>query len=724
MPMHASSADRLSTASDGGVLMDCLEAICGIHHIPFSRVAVLTGLPLSDGELTPRALERAAAKAGLQSRSMRRKIADINPALLPAILILQDQKACVLVSTDPDKHTADVVFPEMNESVETIALETLEEQYTGYVIFVRPQQHVTDRKERLDNSGQGHWFWSTVKTARSLYRDVILASVFISLLSVALPLFVMNVYDRVVPNAALETLWVLAIGVSLALLADLGLRSLRYYFVELAASRIDVSLSAKLLQKVMSLSFTEKPRSTGALVSSLNSFEAVRGMLNSITIVAMVDIPFAFILLSIIFVVDAYLAGIVLIGGGLIICYGFYVQQVMKDLATDSLEIGSRKNGLMTEVVGEFDDVRYFGAQSHMQYHWEKQSVFLAKVNAKLRLLGSSVGNLASVIQQGVGVCIIITGVYLVVDGVITQGALIAAYLLSSRVMAPLSATAGLIAQFHHAQSAMQALDELMAKPEESPEHAQWTQHNNISGEIAFQNVSFGYPSQQVHVLNQTTFTIKPGEKVAILGKNGSGKSSINRMILKAYRPKQGLITLDGIDLQQYEPNSLRRKIGYMPQDFQLFSGTMKENLSIFNDAIHEDDLWHVIKEVGLLEFINKHPEGLNMQVGERGLHLSGGKRQAVALARALIRDPAIFILDEPTSAMDAEQEARIKLLLKRYTKHKTLILNTHRMTMLDLVDRVILLDKGKVVADGPKHDVMAQLAKINQQTRQVAGAN
>ncbi|WP_232364433.1 type I secretion system permease/ATPase [Salinimonas lutimaris] len=724
MLMHYSSAERLDTASDGGVLMDCLEAICAIHHIPFSRLAVLTGLPLNNGELSPKALARAAAKAGFQSRSMRRNIDDINPALLPAILILHDKKACVLVSVDTNNNTAEVVFPEMNDLVESVPLNTVSEQFTGYVIFVRPQQHVTNRKERLDNSGQGHWFWSVVKTTHKLYRDVIIASIFISLLSVALPLFVMNVYDRVVPNAALETLWVLAAGVSLALVADLALRSLRYYFVELAASRIDVSLSAKLLQKVMGLCFTEKPRSTGALVSSLNSFEAVRGMLNSITIVAMVDIPFAFVLLSIIFVVDAYLAGIVLIGGALIIGYGFYVQKVMKDLATDSLEIGSRKNGLMTEVVGEFDDVRYFGAQNHMQYHWEKQSIFLAKVNAKLRLLGSSVGNLASVVQQGVGVSIIITGVYLVVDGVITQGALIAAYLLSSRVMAPLSATAGLIAQFHHAKSAMEALDELMGKPEESPDHAQWTQHTDIRGEIAFSNVAFAYPSQQVNVLNQASFTIMPGEKVAILGKNGSGKSSVNRMLMKAYRPKQGLITLDGIDLQQYEPNALRRKIGYMPQDFQLFSGTMKENLSIFNDEIHEDDLWHMVKEVGLLEFINKHPEGLHMQVGERGLNLSGGKRQAVALARALIRDPSIFILDEPTSAMDAEQEVRIKTLLQRYTKNKTLILNTHRMAMLDLVDRVILLDKGRVVADGPKNEVMAQLAKLNQQTRKVAGAN
>lgn len=715
VPVHSAvQTPAIEQRTDGGVLMDCMETICTIHKIPFSRISVLSGLPLNNGELSPTALAQAANKSGLQSRSAKRPLTAINPALLPAVLVLADQQACVLMSIDTASQQAEVIFPELNQSVTTTNLAALDSQYTGYVIFMRPQNQIACASEVRTESLSGNWFWNVVKTASSLYRDVILASVFISLLSVAVPLFVMNVYDRVVPNAAIETLWALAIGVMIALLADLGLRGLRYYFVELAASRIDVSLSAKLLQKVMALSFKEKPASTGALVSSLNSFEAIRGMLNSITIVALVDIPFAFILLIIVMAIDSYLAGIIFVGGIVVIGYGCYIQKVMRELAADSLTINAKKNGLMTEAIAEFDDVRFFSAQHHLQYEWEKQTIFLAKVNAKLRLLGSSVSNLANWVQQGVGVGIIITGVYLIVDGAITQGGLIAAYLLSSRVMGPLAATANLISQFHHAQSALTSLNELMEKDEEAPSNRKWTKHNTIAGNICFDAVHFSYPDENIERLQSVSLSIKAGEHVAILGRNGSGKTSFNRLLLKAYGPQKGLITLDGIDLQQYEPNTLRHQVGYVPQDYQLFSGTLKDNLTVFDTSIDEDAIWQVIDSCGLTGFVNSHPDGLNMAVGERGALLSGGKRQAVVLGRALLKKPPIFILDEPTSAMDSGQEALAKKLLAERSQNKTLILNTHRATMLDLVDRIIVLEAGKVIADGPRQEVLKKLAELN----------
>lgn len=715
VPLNNAVQDSfIQQRTDGGVLMDCMETICTIHNTPFSRISVLSGLPLNAGQLSPSVLAQAANKVGLQSRSAKRTLTAINPALLPAVLVLAEQQACVLMSIDTNTQQAKVIFPELNQSVSTISLEALNNQYTGYVIFMRPQHKLASESEVRSELNTGNWFWGVVKTASSLYRDVIIASVFISLLSVAVPLFVMNVYDRVVPNAAIETLWALAIGVMIVLLADVGLRGLRYYFVEMAASRIDVNLSAKLLQKVMALTFKEKPASTGALVSSLNSFEAIRGMLNSITVVALVDIPFAFILLMIVMAIDSYLAGIILVGGFVVIGYGCYIQKVMRELAADSLGISAKKNGLMTEAIAEFDDVRFFGAQHHLQYQWEKQTIFLAKVNAKLRLLGSSVSNLASWLQQGVGVCIIVAGVYLIVDGTITQGALIAAYLLSSRVMGPMAATANLISQFHHAQTALSSLNELMNKDEEAPSHRQWTKHNTIAGDIGFDAVNFSYPGENIERLKSVSLTIKAGEHVAILGRNGSGKTSVNRLLLKAYEPQKGLITLDGIDLQQYEPNALRRQLGYVPQDYQLFSGTLKDNLTTFDTSIDEDAIWEVIESCGLTGFVNSHPDGLNMPVGERGALLSGGKRQAVALGRALLKKPPIFILDEPTSAMDSGQEALAKKLLAERSQNKTLILNTHRATMLDLVDRVIVLEAGKVIADGPRQEVLKKLADLN----------
>ncbi|MCQ8849644.1 type I secretion system permease/ATPase [Alteromonas stellipolaris] len=702
--------------NQGGVLMDCLMIICRAHNISVSRVSLLSGLPLDNGELSPTGFERAAQRAGLASRTVKRDMAQINAALLPAVLIMEGSQACVLHELTDD--SAKVSYPELDTAVVSVEREQIASQFTGYIIFARPVSQAEMPSGKVEKSAVGHWLWSSVKSAYDLYRDVLLASIFISLLSIALPLFVMNVYDRVVPNAAMETLWALAIGVLLVLAADFLLRVLRQYFVELAASRLDVTMSAKIMEKVLSIDLTNKPAKSGAFINSLQSFESIRHFFGSLTLVALVDLPFGLLFVFIIAMIDIYLVIPILLGTAILFLYALKAQRVMRSLSEESMEISARKSSLITESVTALEDLKAFGYQSRTQSAWEKQTIFLAKVNAKLRLVSMSVNNSALWIQQSVGVVIILTGVYLIIEGEITQGGLIAAYLLSSRAMGPVSQAAGLLAQYHQAETAKNALDDIMSLPSEGGDNKQVKNASQLSGNLDVKQLCFRYPNENVLALKDINFSIKQGEHVAILGKNGCGKSTLNRLLMGFYRAESGQVLLDEIDMKQYDPVLLRQNIGYVPQDVNLFSGTLKENILPAHRGVDDERLWEIAKQCGLAKVVNSHGNGFEQQVGEGGKQLSGGQRQSVSLARAMIYNPAIFIMDEPTSAMDSANEAMMKETIREAIKGKTFILNTHRTTLLDLVDRVIVIENGKIIADGKKEDVLPQFKPVPSKQR------
>ncbi|WP_231751108.1 type I secretion system permease/ATPase [Alteromonas sp. Mac1] len=702
--------------NQGGVLMDCLMIICRAHNISVSRVSLLSGLPLDNGELSPTGFERAAQRAGLASRTAKRDITQINAALLPAVLIMEGRQACVLHELTDD--SAKVSYPELGTAVVSVERGQIASQFTGYIIFARPVAQSETSSGKVEKSAVGHWLWSSVKSAYDLYRDVLLASIFISLLSIALPLFVMNVYDRVVPNAAMETLWALAIGVLLVLAADFLLRVLRQYFVELAASRLDVTMSAKIMEKVLSIDLTNRPAKSGAFINSLQSFESIRHFFGSLTLVALVDLPFGLLFVFIIAMIDIYLVIPILLGTTILFLYALKAQRVMRSLSEESMEISARKSSLITESVTALEDLKAFGYQSRTQSAWEKQTIFLAKVNAKLRLVSMSVNNSALWIQQSVGVVIILTGVYLIIEGEITQGGLIAAYLLSSRAMGPVSQAAALLAQYHQAETAKNALDDIMSLPSEGGDNKQVKNASQLSGNLDVKQLCFRYPNENVLALKDINFSIKQGEHVAILGKNGCGKSTLNRLLMAFYKAESGQVLLDEIDMKQYDPVLLRQNIGYVPQDVNLFSGTLKENILPAHRGVDDERLWEIAKQCGLAKVVNSHGNGFEQQVGEGGKQLSGGQRQSVSLARALIYNPAIFIMDEPTSAMDSANEAMMKETIREAIKGKTFILNTHRTTLLDLVDRVIVIENGKIIADGKKEDVLPQFKPVPSKQR------
>ncbi|PAU76640.1 type I secretion system permease/ATPase [Halomonas salipaludis] len=695
-------------------LLACLQTIALAHDHRVSGDSLTAGLPLESGKLTPSIFPRAAARAGLSAQIVKSRLVQLNASLLPAVLLLEAGRACVLVALDIKTRTARVIFPELNSAEADVDLGNLQDRYSGRAIYARPHFRFDARGPEVKKQRARHWFWGVVRENRRLYRDVIAGSVAINLFAVAMPLFVLNVYDRVVPNHATETLWVLAVGIFVVLCFDLALRLMRNAFVDLAASRADVKLSSSIMARVLGMRMEARPASTGSFTATLQSFDTVRAFIGSATVVGLVDLPFVLMFVAIIALIAPPLAIPVLAGIGFVLLYALAAQSKLHELSETTWRVGAQRNSTLVESVSQLEAVKVLRAESHIQSIWEKASAFLSRTAAQLRLVSSSVSSVALWAQHSVAVCVILIGVYQIIDGNLTQGALIAAYLLSSRAMAPVSQAAALLAQYHQSATALESLNAVMEQPVERPEGKNFVNRPVVHGQLNFDKVAMRYPGEERDALRDITMTIAPGEHVAVLGRVGCGKSTLNKMMLGLYQPKSGAVKLDDIDIRQIDPLQLRRHFGYVPQDLSLFFGSLRENIVAGggSDGVGDEALLRAIKLAGLNGLVDAHPHGVDLNVGERGECLSGGQRQAVAIARAVVHDPRVLLLDEPSSAMDHASEEALKHKLKDYAQGKTMLLMTHRRSLLSLVERVVVVEAGKVLADGPRDRVMEALRK------------
>jgi ATP-binding cassette subfamily C protein LapB len=690
-------------------LVGCLLFLARTHGRVLTRDAALAGLPLGAEGLPPSIFARAALRAGLTSRIVARPLEELDSALFPVVLLMADARACVLLGWTADRQ-ARVVFPELDEAEVELSHDDLARRYIGHAIYVRPKVQFDGRAPRIGRSGEGHWFWSRIAENRSLYRDVLLAALLINVFALGLPLFIMNVYDRVVPNNATDTLWVLAAGVAIVLVGDFALRILRGHFVDLAGSRADVKISAHIMERVLGMRMEQRPPSAGAFAANLRAFESVRDFISSATVVALVDLPFALLFLGVIAwiaptLVLPFAAGIIIL-----LLYAVSIQGRMKTLAETTYRAGAQRNATLVEGLVGLETLKALGAEAPIQRKWEQSAALLSRVSAQLRLLAAAASQGTNLAQQLVSVVIIVIGVYLIGAGELSMGGLIACYMLSSRAMAPFGQLASLLTQYHNAATALTSLDEVMAREVERPEGSNFISRGNLRGDIEFRDVSFRYPGQGTEALRNVSVRIRAGERVAVLGRVGSGKSTLEKLILGLYRPTTGAVLIDGVDQRQLDPAELRRHIGYVGQDAMLFYGSLRDNITLAAPFAEDADIVRAAELAGILEFVNAHPEGFDMLVGERGESLSGGQRQGVALARAFIHAPPILLLDEPSAAMDHSSEEDLKRRLKRFAEGRTLLVVTHRTSLLDLVDRIIVVDGGRIVADGPKAQVVEAL--------------
>lgn len=690
-------------------LLQCVVAMARIFGTTTTPEALSAGLPLENNLITPALLPRVAARAKLTAKLARRKLADLRPGLLPVILLLENKQACILLDWLPDGQ-ARVRFAESGESADVLSKDELEAHYAGVVCFVRP---VFNFDQRAPDTGQvksRHWFWGVVFQNWRLYRDSLMAAALINVFALALPLFTMTVYDRVVPNRAVETLWVLAIGVLLMLLFDTALRTIRAYVLDTAGKRIDVTLSAKIMGKVLGMKMADRPVSVGSFAANLRAFEAVRDFVASASITTLVDIPFVFVFFFVLAWISPWLILPPLISIILLLISGLLVQQKMQELVDVTQRAASQRNATLVESLVGIETIKAMVAESSFQRKWEHSTIFLAQKGSKLKFLSAAVMNFAQTLQQFVTVAVLVVGVYLLIDKQVSMGGIIAASMLAGRAMAPFGQVAGLLMQFHHAKNGLASIESHMKTPSERGDDAVFLHRTRFLGQIEFRNVSFTYPGQQQGALNKVSFKVQAGEKVALIGRVGSGKSTIQKLILGLHQPTEGAISIDGIDMRQIDPAELRRAAGYVSQDVSLFYGSLKENIALGAPFADDQDIIDAAEIAGVAAFANRHPQGYDMAIGERGESLSGGQRQAVGIARAVLNDSPILLLDEPSSAMDHQSEDALKTRLRSFSAGKTMVLVTHRSSLLDMVDRLIVIDNGQIMADGPKAQVVEAL--------------
>lgn len=711
-PSTTSFADNsvpLHTTHDDSLLA-CLVEITKLRGNPSSAQHLVAGLPLKDHRLTADLLSRAAARGHCTAKLIRRSLDRLPEEILPAILFLQGDRHCVLISINDITEVALVHYPEAPAPVE-VDLAALKESYAGVIAFVQPHYQVESRSKEGHSEGRKkNWFWSAVFQNWRLYRDALGAAFLINVLALAMPLFTMNVYDRVVPNKAIETLWVLVVGVVLALLFNWVLTTTRARVVDKASSKIDVRLSAQIMEQVLGIKMEGRPASVGAFAANLRSFESVRDFIASASLTTLVDIPFMFLFIAVLGWISPYMVIPPLVAMVVIVAVSLFAQHRLENLSQQTFQASSQRNAVLVESLSGLETIKVLNAQGEAQRQWEQATEQIAVLNAKIKSTSSATVSFVQTVQQLVTISVVIIGTFLVQEAQLSMGGIIASSMIAGRSLAPLGPLAGLMMQFHNAKNSLGSIDNYMKLPVEHNTEKPYLPRPSLRGKVEFRNVSFAYPNTDHNILNDVSFTLEEGERVGIIGRIGSGKTTLAKLILGLYQPTGGTILIDDVDSQQIDPADLRRSMGYVSQDPVLFYGTLKQNLIMGAPFATDEQMLEVAKLTGVDRFASKHPDGYSMVISERGESLSGGQRQAIAVARSLLGNPSVLLLDEPSSNMDNQSEVQLRKHLKPICESRTVVLITHRMALLQLVDRLMVVDNGKIVADGPKEQVITAL--------------
>lgn len=683
-------------------LAPCLRHAATLLKRPVGQAALDTARPLSeDRDTAIEAILATAEQSGLQAGFGPWPLARFDAALTPAILILQDGRAVVLETVTGDG-TLVIHDPDFGTAAGETSRTALAPVYTGYAIVLRAAY-----RPRAGGAPEGHWFAAALAANRWTYAQVMLAAVLANVLGLATSVFIMAVYDRVLPNEAVESLIALTSGVALALLFDFVVKTLRAGFIDRAGERADRMVGRRIFDQVVDLRMSARGGSTGALASTLRDFEVLRDFFTSATLVALVDLPFAGLFIGVIFVVGGPLALIPALAVPLVLIVGLAVQPFLRRQASDKLSEGQGKQAVLVETLAGIETVKTTGAAVTMRARWEEAVARQSRHGTRARGLMQFAMNVTGFAQQGAQVLIVFWGVFLVTDGSVSMGALIASVILTGRALAPLAQLSQTLARMSEARAAYRNLDKMMRGARDRPPGRRWMDRSRLDGAIRFEDVYFAYPDQGGQALNGVDLNIAPGERVAILGRAGSGKSTLARLILGLYAPDRGRVRIDNADIAQIDPGDLRRNIGAVLQDVWLFSGTVRENIAIGHPRASDADILRAARIAGADGFIATHPDGYEQMLAERGEGLSGGQKQAIALARALIGQPPVLLLDEPTSAMDVETEAAVVARLRRETEGRTLVLVTHRPALIGLADRVVVLEAGRVAFDGAPQTLM-----------------
>jgi len=704
----------------------CLIFLCRHFDMPVSESVIRASLTGLNSAMTAEQFVRIAGRVGLATTVGRQELSEIDNAILPLVAMMRDGRAIVLVERiGPGRIAA--YHSDYGPEAVVLSEAEIAEDYAGYVVVVRPYRHSLPEASSSAAAGMsGHWFWGPITDNWWSYVQVGVAAALTNFLGLSVSVFVMVVYDRILPNEAIDSLIALTIGVSLAIGFDFLIRTLRSIFVDTAGMRADLAIGRSIFDYLLNMQMKSRRGSAGAFANALREFETLRDFFTSATLVAVVDLPFILLFLFVIAMIGGPLALVPGVAVPAILVLGIVLQPLLARFASQAFEEGQTKQGVLVETISALETIKTTGAGPLMRQRWEASINAQSGIGARNRRVTQLAINATTFAQQATQVGIVFFGVFLISAGELSMGALIASVMLSGRALAPLGQLAQTMTRINQARTSYRNLDAMMKEPTERQADRRYVSRTRLSGKIEFRDVSFRYPGQSVNALKGVSFTIQPGEKVALVGRIGSGKSTAMRLLLGLYDPDEGGIFVDDTDLRQIDPADLRGNIGAVLQDIWLFSGTIRQNIAVGARRPRDEDILNAAIASGVHDFVSQSAQGYDMMLAERGEGLSGGQRQSIALARAIIANTPILVMDEPTSMMDMQTEQTVINRLKSVTREKTLVVITHRTSVLELVDRVIVIDGGRIVADGPKsilNRAASQRARVAEVRNQVPEA-
>ncbi len=702
-------------------VLDCLIYLAREADRPSSPVLLRAGLALADdGTLPFHQIEPALEQVGMRADPISRRLKGWPSAKCPAILELSEGRASVLLDTrDADGL---IYAPGVAEPM-WVKLAELEPAYTGRAVVVETDPTREREGERpWDKAKRNHWFWSEVWKVRREFWPVLLAALIVNLLAFAMPLFTMNVYDRVIPNKAVSTLWVLGFGVIIALCFDFVLRVARSRLIDEVGRRLDAKLSQKLFEKVMNLPMSERQGSTGAFARRVSEFEMVRDFFASTTVVLAVDLTFLVLFLGLITILAGWLVFVPIAGIALMLVAGVSLQKAMGRAALEAQADASLQHSVLVESIAGAETLKAARAEGQMLGRWRRYSAMSAATSERMRRLTAVAVNLASISQQLISIGLLIGGFYRFQEGEMTMGAIIAIIMLSGRSLQPVGQLAFLVTRGKQAFATLDSLQTMMDAGDERGVALRSIVPEIRTGHIELSNVTFRYPNAGRDSLSGINLKINPGERIGIIGRVASGKSTLGRILCGLYPPTDGEMLVDGLDSRQYHPHQLRDAFRFVAQDAEVFSGTVRDNLMLGAAKADDAQLIDAVVRSGADIFLSRDAAGFDLPVGERGSRLSGGQRSLLVLARALVSPSKLLFLDEPTGSMDTQTELYfIEHLKTALSAEQSLVVATHRHNMLSIVNRLIVIDAGKIIADGPRDEVLKHLTSAAQAAQQEA---
>ena len=661
-----------------------------------------------------------ARQIGLSVRKSKFSKEMLNPWRLPVIVVFKDGQVGVVDQADVDHNVSIQMSGDQGLAQSFVASDLQHEIESVYIL--RPEKSVADaRIDEYIKPYESSWFWSIVLRDWKRYIDIMFASLIANILALATIIFSMQVYDRVVPSQSIPTLWVLAGGVLIAAIFEFVLRVARIYLSDIIGKRADLRISDRVFGHTLRIKNSERSKSTGTFISQIRELEGVRELVTSTTISAIADLPFFFLFLVIFWIIGGNLFWVMVLVVPLMIIPAILAQRPLAKLAREGMRESSIRNAILVESVQGIEDIKLLRAESRFQNQWNHMNEMSADISMKQRKIVGVMTAWTQKVQGLTYALVVLVGCFAVISGEMTTGALVACSILSSRMLAPIAQITGVLGRLQQAKVAKSSLDELMKKPVDQPDRAHLIHRSVLLGDYQLNGTLFKYnQDDEKPNLAIAQLAIRAGEKIAILGRNGAGKSTLLQLLSGMQMPQQGNIYLDGLDLSLIDPADIRRDTGLLNQSAHLFYGTIRENLTLGAPLASDDDLIQALKMTGAWSFVQDKKEGLDHLVLEGGLGFSGGQRQALLLSRLLIRQPNIVLLDEPTASIDDVAEKQFIDHLMNWMGHRTLIVATHRRAVLALVDRIIVMNEGKIVMDGPRDQILSQ---SNNQTHPSSGA-